>query len=165
MGDDGSTGGCEKTEADTPPPSPPVSLGCRWLLVCGFLLAQEWRLAAWPLGTAGQCSQSPVCSPACAAPWVSPAPGGEANKKEPLSHHTGAALQTHSSSLLHGGSFLFSGEGRQKKGFSRQQGLKITKVLFYAMSFLFSLALNANFELLLVVVCFPLFVVYSAPFV
>lgn len=53
------------------------------LLICGFLLAQEWRFAVWLLGTVGQCSQSSVCSLACRAPRVSLAPEGRQTKR----HH------------------------------------------------------------------------------
>lgn len=51
-------------------------------LICGFLLAREWRFAAWLLGTVGWSSQSPVCSLACRAPRVSLVPEGETNNKK-----------------------------------------------------------------------------------
>lgn len=51
-------------------------------LVCGVLLAREWRFAAWLLGTVGWSSQSPVCSLVCRAPRVSLVPEGETNNNK-----------------------------------------------------------------------------------
>lgn len=81
---------------------------CCGLLICGFLLAQEWRFAVWLLGTVGQCSQSSVCSLACRAPRVSLAPEGR-QTKAPLSH-TLKSLSNTFVFYTQRGTFLFWGE-------------------------------------------------------
>lgn len=111
----------------------PSLVGSR-LLICGFLLAQEWRFAVWLLGTVGQCSQSSVCSLACRAPRVSLAPEGETNKKAPLSR-TLKWSPTHSSFLLNGGAFLFLGEEWQKETSSLETGCKDNKTAVVWTSF------------------------------
>ena len=90
------------------------SLGCRGLLLCGFLLAWERRFAVWLLGAVGQCSQSSVCSLACRAPRVSLAPEGRQTKRHHCLTHWSCS-PTHSSFLLNGGTYLFLGEEWQKE--------------------------------------------------
>lgn len=81
-----------------------------------FLLAPKWRFAVWLLGTVGQCSQSSVCSLACAAPRVSLAPEGRQTKRHHCLSHWRCS-PTHSSSLLNGGTLLFRGGKWQRKYF------------------------------------------------
>lgn len=117
------------------------SLGCCGLLVCGFLLAQEWRFAVWLLGTVGQCSQSSVCSLACRAPRVSLAPEGRQTKRHHCLTHWSRS-PTHSSLLLNGGTFLFLGEEWQKETSFLETGPQDNKTAV-VLSYVFFLSLNA----------------------
>lgn len=127
------------------------SLGrCRFLL-CGFPLAQEWRFAVWLLGTVGQCSQSSVCSPACRAPRVSPAPEGRQTKRHHCLAHRSCS-PTHSSFLLNGGTFLFLGEEWQKETRFLETGPQDNKTAV-VLSYVFFPQFKCHFELLLVVMC------------
>lgn len=156
-----------KAQVDVRKTPPPL---CRSTLsFCGFLLAQEWRLTVWLLGTAGQCSQSSVCSLACRAPRVSLAPEGETNKKAPLSQTLKLLSNTFVFSTLWG-TILFLGEQWQKETrfLFLKQGLRIANpLLFWAMYF-FS-QFKCHFELLLVVMFFFLLLLFalcfSSPFV
>lgn len=116
------------------------SVGSCRLFFCGFLLAQEWRFAVWPLGAVGQGSQSSVCSLACRALRVSLAPEGRQTKRHHcLSHWSCSPI--HPSFLLEGGTFLFRGGGWQKETTfleTEPQDNKTTVDLSYVM-FFFSL--------------------------
>ena len=101
MDSDESTGGCEKRAELSPAP------GSCGLLVYGFPLAQEWRFAVWLLGTAGQCSQSSVCSLACRAPWVSMAPVVRQTKRRHCLPHWSCSSNTFVSSPQQGYISLF----------------------------------------------------------
>lgn len=117
------------------------SLGYVGLLVCGFLLAQEWRFAVWLLGTVGQCSQSSVCSLACMAPRVSLAPEGRQTKRHHCLTHRSFS-PTHSSLLLKRGTFLFLGGEWQKETGFLETGLQDNKTAV-VLSYVFFLSLNA----------------------
>lgn len=117
------------------------SLGCRGLLLCGFLLAWERRFAVWLLGAVGQCSQSSVCSLACRAPRVSLAPEGRQTKRHHCLTHWSCS-PTHSSFLLNGGTFLFLGEEWQKETSFLETGPQDNKTAV-VLSYVFFLSLNA----------------------
>lgn len=155
MGNDESTGGCEKA---------PPAFGCCGRLFCGFLLAQEWKFAVWLLGTVGQCSQSSVCSLACRAPRVSLAPEGRQTKRHHCLTHWSCS-PTHSLFLLNGGTFLFLGEEWQKETSFLETGPQDNKTAV-VLSYVFFSQFKCHFELLLVVICFFLFALcFSSPFV
>lgn len=142
------------------------SLGCCGFLLCGFLLAQEWRFAVWLLGTVGQCSQSSVCSLACRAPRVSLAPEGIQTKRHHCLTHWSCS-PTHSSFfVLDGGTFLFLGEGSQKETSFLKTGPQDNKTAVVQSYVFFFSQFKCHFELLLVVMCFFLFALcFLSPFV
>lgn len=132
MGNDESTGGCEKAPLPRRQRTPHLRFP---------ISTVEWRFAVWLLGTVGQCSQSSVCSLACRAPRVSLAPEGKQTKR----HHCLARWSwspTHLSFLLNGGTFLFLGEEGQRETSSLETGPRDNKTAV-VLSYVSFLSLNA----------------------